>query len=241
MNSSEEEILLIEAYLEHRLDTYKTLQVEKRIKEDREFAQKVEEYKNIIEGIGYYGKEEFRSELESWEEEDPYSPPKTSWWPMAAVIVALAVVIGYWLVPGSSTLNEDVFTAHFEPYDDIISTRNIEDTEDLNQAFTFYNDNQFDSAAHFFARYLAVIPDRSIEFYHGVSLLASGNSDKALVILMRLSEDQGFLLQEAAQWYLGLTELKAGAVKQAKETLQEIAAHEGHDFQQQAQEVLAEI
>ena len=241
MNKSEEEILLIEAYLQHRLDTYKTMQVQKRIKQDRGFAQKVEEYKNIIEGIESYGEEEFRSELESWEDQDPYSQPKTSWWPMAAVFVALAVVIGYWLVPDISTQDPDIFAAHFEPYDDIISTRDIDDSEILNRAFSFYNKGQFDSAAQYFARYLEVIPDRSIEFYWGISLLGADASAEALPIFERLSNDHGFLLQEAAQWYWGLNLLKVENQDQASAVLSNIAGEENHDFQLQAQALLKEL
>ncbi|MDH3710432.1 MAG: hypothetical protein OER04_11115 [Cyclobacteriaceae bacterium] len=238
MNRSEEELLLIEAYLQHRLDTYKTLQIEKRIKEDSKFAQKVKDYRNIMEGMASFDEEEFKSELEGWEDEDPYSKPKFTWWPMAAVIVALAVVVGYWLVPSGQTDTNDLFAAHFQPYDDIIHSRDIDDSAILNQAFSFYNKGQFDSAAQNFAYYLEVIPDRSIEFYRGVSLLAANAGTESLPIFERLSNDNGFLLQDPAQWYYGLNLLKEGESEQAEIVISKIAKHEGHDFQAQAQKIL---
>lgn len=241
MSSTEEEILLIEAYLEHKLDTYKTLQVEKRIKEDKAFAQRVEDYRSIIEGVEAMGAEEFTSQLESWEDENPYTKPKALWWPLAAMLMALAVVIGYWLIPEEPLDGQDLFASHFQPYDDIISTRNIDDTALLNKAFSFYNNQQFDSAALYFGGYLEIIPDRSIEFYQAVSLLAHDHHQEALPILFKLSQDRGFLLQEAAQWYLGLAQLKAGDQDRAVEILSNIKETEGHDFQEQAREILSDL
>ena len=242
MNKHEEEILLIEAYLENRLDTYESLKVEKRIQEDKDFAKKVKDYQKILDSIEAIGEEDFKAQLEDWEEDNPYVQPKTQWWPMAAVLIALAVVIGYWLVPGPTTTSQqDLFAENFEPYDDIISARNLNDSEVLNVAFRYYNQGQFDSAAVNFSRYQDLNLNPSIAFYQGISLLAEDNTKESLVIFEGLTNDQGFLLREAAQWYWGLALLRDGQMDQCKQVMENIASSEGHDYQQSAQAILEEF
>ena len=242
MNKHEEEILLIEAYLENRLDTYESLKVQKRIQEDRDFAKKVQDYRKILDSIEAIGEEDFKAQLEEWEEDNPYVQPKTQWWPMAAVLIALAVVIGYWLIPSPTTTSQqELFAENFQPYDDIISARNLNGSEVLNLAFTYYNQGQFDSAAVNFSRYQDLSPNPSIAFYQGVSLLAAGNAKESLLIFEGLANDQGFLLQEAAQWYWGLALLKEGQRDQCKQVMENIASNEGHDYQQSAQAILKEF
>ena len=242
MNKHEEEILLIEAYLENRLDTYESLKVQKRIQEDRDFANKVQDYRKILHSIEAMGEEDFKAELEEWEEDNPYVQPKTQWWPMAAVLIALAVVIGYWLIPSPTTTSQqELFAENFQPYDDIISARNLNGSEVLNLAFTYYNQGQFDSAAVNFSLYQKLNPNPSIAFYQGVSLLAAGNTKESLVIFEGLANDQGFLLREAAQWYWGLALLKEGQMDQCQQVMENIASSDGHDYQQSAQAILKEF
>lgn len=129
---------------------------------------------------------------------------------------------------------EDLFAAHFKPYDDIISVKGVGYTTDsidlIRQiGFSFYNRERFDSAILVF-RFLQSSGYHSdtISFYLANAILGTNQSpDEAIIILKDLSEGNSVFKQQSA-WYLALAYLKMNKPEEAIKELTLLSAESEH-------------
>lgn len=134
----------------------------------------------------------------------------------AAAVLALAVVtitINNDLGPSTP---EQIFAAHFEPYENQELTRGSTDEKQIrSSAYTAYDLKNFEEAIEIFG---ALTPGYKEEmddaFYIGISRMELGRWESAVDILEKVVDSDSEYKIEAS-WYLGLSYLRMGDRDQA--------------------------
>lgn len=161
---------------------------------------------------------------------------------MAAAIIVILIPIGYILLSDFFKQDQqELFTAYFEPYDDVITERS-EQAGLLEQALSAYNQENFRQAITYFEGFLKEYPEETgVKSYLGISYLAVGEIDKAESSLEEVSQSGAGLFKEVSEWYLALTYLKAEQMDALQQQLKLITAQSDHMYYAQAQRLLEEI
>jgi tetratricopeptide (TPR) repeat protein len=248
MRSQEEiDIELIETYHKRKLGKKEQYEFDKRISEDPEFAQKVEDYLLIINAVTALGANEFDNKIQSWEDEIQNKNKKKielrRLWMAAAGIIIILLPIGYWLFSdlASITSSQTLFVTYFEPYEDVISQRSSANS-DLSNAMKAYNSKNYASAIEFYTKVPQENPNY-IEaiFYLSISNIALDQLEMAKSNLLQvMATDQG-LYREAAQWYLTLIYLKRDNLKKVDSSLQVILLVDDHIFNGEAESLREDL
>lgn len=247
MEQEEKDIELIEAYHQHRLNDEELAAFERRRASDKDFDQKAEDYIHIMTEINTFGQQDFMKKVKGWEK-DIAAKEKTKIIPlkrflsMAAAIIIILIPIGYLLLSDFFKQDQqELFTAYFEPYDDVITERS-EQAGLLEQALSAYNQENFRQAITYFEGYLKENPEETgIKSYLGISYLAVGETDKAERSLKEATQSGTGLFKEVSEWYLALTYLKAEQINPLKQQLKVITSQSGHMYRAQAEKLLKEI
>lgn len=247
MEQEEKDIELIEAYHQGRLDDVDIAAFERRRAEDAGFDQKAEDYLHIMKEVRSFGEQDFMQKLKSWEK-DIAGEKKAKVIPLrkilsiAAILVLLMVPIGYLLLHDAFKADhQQLFTAYFEPYDDVISERS-EQASLLDKGFSAYNQENYMAAVAYFEGYIDKNPaDQGIKTYLGISYLAAGESGKAEGILKEISQNATGIFKEVSDWYLVLAFLKSDKKENMHSQLLLISSQENHMFKKQADELIEEF
>lgn len=257
---------IIEHYLEGKLSPDDSVAFEKRMDENPELKQTVWEYQEIIKGINIRGENAFFDTLTRWESDIVEKSPSSSLsskilpfrqvpqvkqrifqkpafiWAMAACIVLL---IAIFLPKRDTSLNgQSLFSEHFEPYPDIFTVMGDTSLEQdtFLTAINAYNKEEYDKAADGFLAIIERYPDSlASHLYLGVSYIMLDQISEAQSTLTSLIQHPSSKYKEVAEYYLALTYLQLNDVEMARELLANISIQAGHDYQEEALNVLAQL
>lgn len=165
-----------------------------------------------------------------------------TWLGKAAAILFLGMSVYALWQQWKPKATADLYAAHFEPYEDLISTRSSENgLEQLSQqAMAKYNAGEYKEANKLFDEILANQPDDQLLFlYAAISYMKVDRDQESLEILEQLS-NQNTAFQETANWYLGLLQLKMENKATALQQFKELAASSG-EFSDRAAELVKEL
>jgi len=248
MDQEELDIELIEGYLNKTLTAAELLRFDNRIKTDVSFAEKVDDYKEIIENIKLKGQQDFRNEVAVWENEiKTESETKHIFWKpylsvAATILIILVAGLYFYSNRNQHKDEQQLFTAYFIPYEDVISVRgNSTQKTALEQAMLLYNEEKYHEAIPYFKTYLSSNKnDLSALFYLTISELGLKNTEEVIPNLHFIIT-QNSVYHDQAQWYLALTYLMQKDKKSAIQILNTIENDPEHIFKSQAAELLSEI
>jgi len=246
MAIEEQDLDLIERYLHGKLVAQELEVFEERLKADQSFAVEVNDYKETMEGIDSYGREQFTNTVSGWEQEIKASAKKNegkvipfkNYLSMAATL-ALLLISGYFLFFYQSA-EEQLFAQHFQPYDNITSQRSGDpDAELLNEAMAVYDAGSYDQAIDRLVNYLQSNPgDPTAAFYLGEAYLANDQPEKAEAQYIGLMQQRTHVFGETAEWHLALSYLKQKRSLKLEEVLRSITEEKDHTYYQEATELL---
>lgn len=249
MDQEEADIDLIERHLRGELSLAESKAFEQRVSLDIKFAEKVDDYIAIINGIKNADAIALADEVESWEKEfrDGNVKPTVSINPwkkyMIAAAVAVILITTFVFInrPGNVDYQQ-LFTAYFVPYEDLVTVREGENANDvLAAAMVKYNRKEYKHAIPEFLKYLEAVPDdKAARFYLGISYLADGKPSDAISAFGQL-ETEAVTYVDHVEWYLALAYLLKEDTDSAKARLQKIAEDPDHDFSKKARQLLSDL
>lgn len=248
MDQEELDIELIEGYFNKTLTEAEKDRFDERVKADADFAEKVDDYKEIIRGIRTKAEKDFKEDVASWEGElkredriTKHIPWKT-YLAIAAAILLLLVARIFIFTPDQPKTDQELFTTYFVPYEDVISVRDGSNGKSsLTTAMTFYNDGNYQEAVANLKAVLSDDPDNSeARFYLGASWLALMNGKEAIPVLQDvISQKNNY--HDQAEWYLALAYLINQDDKDAMHLLERISNERSHTFHDKAKELKMEL
>jgi predicted HAD superfamily hydrolase len=147
---------------------------------------------------------------------------KINWW-IAASIVALISLGGYFALSNQSTSNEELYNMYFSPYENVVEpiVRNQVNLTKKAQVFTQYEQGEYQKAIDGFNQLTTKdsIAVPTINFYRANAYLQLKEIKKAQGIFHQVIESKNKEWKEESLWYLALISLKLNDENTAKEYL----------------------
>jgi hypothetical protein len=136
----------------------------------------------------------------------------------------------------------DLFGEFFTPYPDLITQRGDSAPSDrLKKALGFYAAQDYNSAITVFDEMILEYPaNDSLNFYSGISYLATGKSIEAITRFEDVSDIEGSEFAIPAQWYLSLAYISSGDKTQAAVILAGLSKKK-NSYQKKASDLLADL
>lgn len=240
MEQEEKNIELIESYLAGTLSERERADFEKRCAENKDFAAEVEDYSLIMKEINSSQAHVFTQKLKTWEDEiaerETRVIPLRRILSIAATFLIVVLAGGYMASQYFNSQNsEELFTAYFKPYQDVISQRS-NDADPLQQGMDLYNQGDYANAIPHLKSFLDSHPaQRDVKCYLGISLLASDQTIEAKKVFEELVPHEPDLFTEIAEWNLALAHLKLDEKDLLKRSLEGIIAQPDHLYKTQAE------
>jgi len=226
-NISQKEFETIEAYINGQLSNENKTAFENRLKNEKDFASKVEDIKVIIVGIE---SQSLKEQLNSFHDEldinnDTYSiqyDTKTTTFNWKKLAIAAVFIIGTscFLIFNSNS-NTRLYSKHFTPDPGLPTTMSSSDDYTFYEAMVNYKQGDYKTAISKWETLQKTKPNNdTLNYFIGVAHMANKNEDVAISFLENASKNSGFPLISDAYHYLGLAYLKANKLDKAKENLQ---------------------
>jgi len=244
--TEEQDIELIELYIQHKLEKPAQESVETRLKTDVAFAQLFRDIKILMEGVTAASREELTNELKTFETElsgaengKTISFPK-QYWPIAiAASIAFVAALIFWLKEENQPAKNLLFSEYYKPYPNVImlSQRGENEEADKVSGFQKYDQGEYAAAANQFEK--LDTKDFSIFFYLGSCYLATKEIDKAILNFGKCLETDN-RLNGQAEWYLALCYLYKNDIDKCIRTLEKVIQR-GSPYSKSATELLTKI
>jgi len=204
------------------------------LKEDEEFAIKVNERSLLLAGIEDHYSKELKKELKVLEKEErtkskviPLHLKKSTW----AIAASLLLIITFTLIITNNNKSpEKLFLAYYEPHPNVInpSERSADSLDNFSIAMRFYSAKQYEKAVELLEAGAIKDPDNiALKFYLALSNLSLANNNKAIEDLKIVIKTGHPTLSEPAQWYLGLAYLRLSQFTEAKSIFSSINSKGG--------------
>ena len=245
MNFSEEDIILIDEYLEGNLSGSSLQHFEERLKQDAFFHNLVNVQRDVNKSLEKIGEDELRSKMTGWQNESgkkvkvvPINKTRRAILALAAtVLLALGAAAIFSIV--NVPQNEKLFTEHYEAYPCLNCDRS-----EIEEAFQEYAAGNYAEALKMFESKLSSNPDDTEAlFYAGNCYLSIENPDLSNAIkcfskiINNFPESQ---LRIASNWYLGLAYLKNNETNKALKIFSELEKS-GTSYRDKASEIIENL
>lgn len=222
----------IEQYFANELSEQDRQELEQQLSSDTELAQAFQLEQDLMAGIEAVGNDKLREQLgqihrEEIENRQPSkvrSLRRSYLWAVAAVLVIGLLGLVWWLMAPSAISAAGLYAEYAEYSFDFTEMGTAED--DLFQAERLLNQGEYKEALPFLEKYLAQKPeDNRAVLALGVAKLESEADATGAIQLFRQVETKGGILQNEAQWHMGLAYLKQGNLEESQKVLAQIPAN----------------
>jgi len=231
----EEDIALIDRFLEGSLSEAEAESVKKRIGSDKEFASLYNDMKYLVASTRVVGR---RDLIDFLKKEDAKSSGQgVQWYWLSGVAAVITLVVAFFIFrdTGNALVDE-----YFAPYPNTIApvVRGTATDSSLRAtALEQYELGNYVAALESLEQITPSNPDDL--FYMGISALGIKDYSSAVTYLKDYElKGESFITQ--TKWYLALAYLGADNVEQSRSYLNSLAA-EDSGYQQQAAELLSKI
>lgn len=227
MKFQENDIELIDQYLNGELNDNQSNDLQAKLKEDPEFEKLMELQKEVISTIKTSAfEQDVQAYLDGTRETKSIRLNPSVITGIAASIVLIISVVFYF-----NQKDVNYYDQYFEPYPDLISQRAVTDNS---YAMYHYGRGEFQEAVAAFEEMDAMSKDE--RFYAGIAYLSVGELDKAE---SNLSASLSTDWSSFAIWYLALRFLKSQDYERAIQHLSQIQP--GEFKYEEAQKILGQI
>ncbi len=240
---------LIERYFENDLSSDELAAFQKRLSNDPDFAKAFQLERELMEGIEAFGNEQLRKQLEmihseetgevetTDEEEDeppsfvsPFDPELVGgkmvkmvgrkWWLAAAVLIlGLVARVLFWESNPTPQQLYAIYAVHEFNFTEMGTSEEL-----LSNAEGLLKAEKYEESLPVLDTYLeANQNDKEVMKAKGIALLETGKYEEALDIFREVGQASP-IFENEANWYIALTYLKQGKIKNCKKALSAISA-----------------
>ena len=203
MNQQEEDIKLIERYLDHTMSEQERAEFQARMKTDAELTYMIAEMEFLVEGIRYKARQELISDLKeldatiesesAQQKEAPVRPLFSKVW-YAAAAIALLIAVGLSTMlfepqaEGHVAMADRFIEQHFPSEYGVTRSTTGQEPGTINSAFTLYEGGNYTAAAELFLKILENDEKPELLFYAANSLLKISDYDGAIALYKKVEE-----------------------------------------------------
>ena len=224
----------IEAYLEGNLDreTLETLAKDAGIKNLEEEIQWVKDVQLAVNAHAL--RDQLNIALPKNEVKSTPTAKVRSFRIVWAAAAAIAVIIiGYFGFFRSDS--GDLYAQYKIQEPGIPVVMGETDQYELQQAFTYYGEDNFEEAiSRFEALDNKKVGSDTVQYYLGLSLLYNDEAKEAIPYFEKVGEDQNSVFNQKADWFTVLSYLQIGDYDQANASLKPVLDNANHAFYEEA-------
>jgi len=230
---------LIAHYFNGQISKEDFLQLKTLLEEDSEFKKDFYAQLEVKQTIA---QEKNAPLKERFNQLDQKTAPKTKWYLYAAAITILIAIGSFFY--NTQPDYQDLYAKNFEAYPNVIAPTvrgNETPKEDkIALAFNYYDNKNYNKAAELFKSLYKETNEDYAFFYQSVSLMAGGETSKAITALEQHNWNEPENYQTITQWYIGLGYLKLGNKEKAILHLKKVTVS-GKPLAKQAKEILQKL
>jgi hypothetical protein len=238
----EQDIELIELYIQNKLDKSERERVDERLKTENDFLELFKDVEILLKGVRSATRKELADELKGIENNIPPETKMVSinrtYWIGAAAAVTLIAVFFIWKALSVSP-GEQLFAEYYEPYPNVLQSavRGDNDISELADALQSYEEKDYKAAIE---KLEAVeVKDFGVFFYLGSSYLAIKDGKKAVSNFEKCLQPQNRLSAQA-EWYQALGYLVANDLGSSVQVLKSITSKQ-NSYSARAEEILTKL
>ncbi|GAB5522247.1 MAG: hypothetical protein Roseis2KO_01190 [Roseivirga sp.] len=250
--AEENDIALIESYLQGELDAEKKNEVEQRLAHEPDFKLLFEDTQLMIQGLSKLRHKHVLNRIDELETglSNPLESKKETrvvYWTVqriAAVFIGLAVVAitSWYIVRGDGSISGPALYENYQRvYPNVVvpTTRGEDDLTLLTRTFRAYDQALYDSAAILFEELLLEDKREFVRLYAGLTYIEIDENDRAQFLLTTIISEKGeYEIQ--ATWYLALNYIKTEDYDNAKSLLMDLTST-STTYQEKARELLKKM
>jgi len=232
MKKDQDNIDLIEQYLEGKLDKESMSKVEEHLETDKGFAEQFKTYKFLMDGIKYSGRKELHKSIREWDKELSEIPEETTplisiknkrWYYMAASILfflVVSLVLYSNLNFGYDRLVADYYTR----YDHYTNTKRSEKSEisEIEKIIGYYEYGEYQDVINKIIGLDESQKSDATDFILANVYQETGKYDDAIIIYSKVIISGNSPYENASKWYMALCYLSLNQPEQAIPVLQEL-------------------
>lgn len=224
---NEQDMELIERYLNDELNELEKQQAEQRLITDHDFRQRLEVFREYRQMHSPQAAS-FRQLLDEVQQEYQHEQrPARKYWLIAASVSVLCLLAAiFYFVLGPSAEPQALYAQYFElPADNLTVRGEAESETRLNEAMSHYNKQQYELAAKELESWLRQHGESApVLFYAALSHMALEDMPQAIEQLKKITEQPTVAAEylRPAQWYLALAYLHVGQQEQAEALLEDL-------------------
>lgn len=231
MSKPQNEIDLIEQYLEGSLDEEKKQLIEKKISKDENFAEEIEQHKLLIDGLKYSERRKLYEKLKTWDLElsnDFELKPKhmirqpTNWYYGIASII-LFISISLLIYSNFYSGYDNLVADYYNPYTYIPGINRGEAIADnsLDHIFKYYDRGDYIQTIQLIDQLEDDQKTEQLNFILANAYQANTNYYYAIKVYEQII-NTGSIYVTGSKWYLALCYLSVKHVEQATILLEEL-------------------
>lgn len=243
----EDDLTLIDQYLNDEMSPQARLQFEGRLKAEDLLRQQYQIVKDMPVALDS-DTDEFISVIRSISQETKKTTPviklksTTGYKYLGIAASIILIAVAYFLLKPNVESIDVLYASNFEVYPSTHSIRGQDQNEGLyEQALSLYDNGQYHEAISFFNKYLETELSEDAMFYKAVSMMPLERSEEAIQIFNQLILAKSKHV-DIAKWYTALGHLKLGNIEQSKEALQSIiTATEDEFYKKRSSKLLSQL
>ncbi|SDL49751.1 Tetratricopeptide repeat-containing protein [Catalinimonas alkaloidigena] len=216
----------IDAYLLETMSPEERQRFEDEVRTQPELAEEVALQRKLIQGIETESVRRLLQELHTRQTAAPVmkaSPARRTWLTLTAIAASvLLILIGRWaFVQYASPSSADLYAAYYSPAPGLPTTLGATDNPDFSEGMVAYKLGNYQEARQWWLPLTQQdAANDTLNFYLGVSYLATTQTDSALYYLRRVYDAPKTSYGSSARWYMALGYLQTSEPERARELLQ---------------------
>ena len=237
----------MENYINGRMTAEEQQSFEQEMSSNPELREELEMHRKLVSSIET---ESVRHMLEQIHEEN-FSQEETPlvslrsrarYFPLAiAASVALLILAGWWVFSWQSSQPEALYATYYSPDEGLPTTLGYMDDAQFAEGMISYKMGDYAEALDYWQPLLSADPaNDTLNYYGGLAYLGSGQAEKAIAHLEKVTANEGSAYQTDARWYLALAYLKNERTTEAQALLQ-ILTEEDSPYREASREILEKL
>jgi hypothetical protein len=246
MKNKDEDIQSIELYFENKLTQEEAMVIEQRLENDTDFKKLFKNYKQAIESVNLFGRQQLKDKLQQIKFNRFSKPVRFILFRIAAIFLGILFIsLPVYYIAFHKSNSERIYDNYFIPYNDIVTEKGIaSNTQQLLSSVMFdYNNKKYKEANIVFSKISQTnIANDTILFYYGISLLADKKPVQSISIFKKLKEDKTSIFNDygMSDWYLALAYIKVKDNPNAIKILNDLV-NKNNDYSGKAKEILEKL
>jgi tetratricopeptide (TPR) repeat protein len=239
----------IDKYVEGELDEAGIQRFEAELASNRSLAMEYQLDKDIEKALMQEDMLDLRAKCFMAQEELKLSDRKLArvvqftrkyWYAVASVFLIVLITGGVLLFNPGVYSTQKLFKMYYKSGETVGISRS--GNANMVEALRYFSKNDYKAADGLFDKILVSDPQNvAVKYYSGISNIEIRNFPKAIGMFESIIENGNNLYVESAQWYLGLSRLASGQVKEANDLFLIIASTPGHYYNKDATSILEKI